>query len=71
LKLNVIFIDEIAAVYLTAPILFAILPQTLIDAVAEGSELSGRCRIRQLDERPAIVKHPMDGPAGPDVNSRV
>jgi hypothetical protein len=70
LKFKRIFIAEIAAVYLTPRILFAILPGWSIDAVAEGSELSGRCRIMQQDEGPAIIEQSTDRPSGPNVKSR-
>jgi hypothetical protein len=70
LKLERIFIAEMAAVYLTPPILFAILPQMPIDAAAEDSELSVRCRITQQDQCLAATQQPKNGPLGPDVNSR-
>ena len=70
LKLKHIFIAELTAAYLTPPILFAILPHILIDAVAEGSELSGHCRITQQDESPAAIQQPKEGPTGPDDKSR-
>jgi hypothetical protein len=69
LQLRGIFIAEIAADYLTPPILFAILPQSTIYAVAEGSQFSGYCRKTWQSEGLAIIEQPSDAPAGPDVKT--
>jgi len=45
-------------------------PKLSIDAVAEGSQLSGHCRITQQDESPAAIEKPNGGPSGPHVKSR-